>query len=339
MPRLANGTLVFQDLIEWGKEVEASPDPEWLVEHLIPLQAAVQISGPATVSFKTWFAMTTTLALASGKNCGGLKVNPALGPQPVAFVELEKPRKPTWNRWKWLMKGHGLTEADLGYDEAQGTLSRIHWIHMEPVWFDDPKHVRDIAKYIEHHKIRLLVIDTFAKAARVDENSVKEIRQVTEGFDRIRNTASHPAVMYIHHVRKRQDTVTTFDIDEETRGSGSLAGFYDVHIALRKQFKQQPTIDLTVRANDAEEKYGDICWHIDKDRQEAIMDLHWRDGQGISETWKDLCVTKLVPNETYTKEALKAVWGAQDKAAFDTLLRMLLGEGSLIAVGRKFKLS
>ena len=66
--------LKARPLWEWGRDVENSPEPEWLIQDLILRDAAVQISGPATLGHKQQPITEPVLTPSGWKPIGTLKV-------------------------------------------------------------------------------------------------------------------------------------------------------------------------------------------------------------------------------------------------------------------------
>lgn len=318
-----------KQLKEWIKEVDEEPTPRFLIENIIESDAAVLVTGPATRGYKTWFLFQTALCLASGKPHSLLK--PVVGEGvPTLILELEGPRKPTRNRFAMLENGSGISvEKDCG--------DRFWFLHRPSFFLDSPENVAEIAQFIKEKGIRFIGVDTLAKAMRGDENSAKDIGDAMRGIDQLRKSGVGCSVMYLHHLHKPNYQVQDEDIDSESRGSSALAGFYDIHIAKRKKFSAQKYLDVTIRANQMEEQFYTVQWHIDKEKNSAVLDMRKVEEMKLSQEFLDTCMHQLVAERLYGKNELQRLWGIPKPTVSDVIDR-LTEEGVLEQSGaRKWK--
>ena len=51
-------------LDDWCRSVDEEGDEEWLIDKILPYDAAVLLSGPPKLGFKTWFAFLVALLSA-----------------------------------------------------------------------------------------------------------------------------------------------------------------------------------------------------------------------------------------------------------------------------------
>lgn len=304
-------------LREWCAEVDADPSPEWLVDDLILSDSAVLMSGAPTRSFKSWLAFQLALTVATGKAHGELRPGKELNGvgAGVLVLEFEGPRKPTRNRFRMLENSNGL---------SVDSIDNLWFSHREERYLDDAMDVEDIVQFVRNHDIKLVIFDTFAKCSRGDENSSKDTSRTMHGMDRLRNVGA--ACMFIHHTRKPSMNQANVDVDDEIRGSSALAGFYDIHLALRRRREEQAHIDLTVRSNEAEEKYYTVQWHIDGVEQTAMLDMRRVDEVGeLTDTFCEERVAQILDTEkTYGKAALFRHWPDLDKHTQNQMLKRLM---------------
>jgi len=317
-------------LIEWIIAVDKEPTPLFLLDSLLESDAAALVTGPATRGYKTWFLFQVAMCLASGKSCSLLKPTIEEG-VPVLVLELEGPRKPTRNRFAMLENGSGISlEKDCG--------NRFWFLHRPTFFLDSAENIAEIARFIQEKNIKFVGIDTLAKAIRGDENSAKDIGDAMRGIDQLRKAGTGCSVMYLHHLHKPNYQVQDEDIDSESRGSSALAGFYDEHFAIRKKFISQKYLDLTLRANQMEEQYFTIQWHIDKEKNSAVLDMKKVDDTKLSQEFLDSCMIKLVAERPYSKNDLQQLWGVP-KITVTTVIDQLVEEGVLEQSGtRKWKI-
>jgi RecA-family ATPase len=315
---------------EFCEQVDSEPSPTWLLENLIPTDAAVLMSGKAKVSFKSWLIFEMCRVLAIGKEHNHLK--PANGPVKSLIIEAEGPRKQTRSRWAMLENA-----------SATGIPSgMIRFAHRYPITLDDPKWREPIVRLIKEEGIQLVVLDTFAKSFRGDENSSEDVGEAMRQLDILRHagTPEKPVtVVFIHHVNKamsRPDVET--DIDDDIRGSSSLAGFYDVHLALRKTYPTQKANDLIVRSSDDETYTYRVHWSFDKEAQTAALEMTPMDADEIDADILETCADALVDHGVYTFKALKQAWNMPTDMV-NAVRDRLVAAGILEKAGRGWQLN
>lgn|SRR3990167_909971 len=304
-------------LYDWINDVDADPNQTWLVDDFILYDAAHQISGPATKGFKSWLAFALSLVVATGKEWCGLKPAQA---ESVLILETEGPRKSTAKRFK-------LFQKSMKFDYA--TMKSIFFAHRDLRSLDNPRDMDDIYSFIKYHNIKLVIVDTLAKSMRGDENSVQDVSRAMQGLDVLRQTGA--AVVWLHHIGKPAEGKT--DIDHETRGSSALAGFYDVHLAIRRDSEEAPYLNLTRRSNEAEESYYRLQWLISDEGVELKLEKT-DDLKSTPDVMKDICVGKLLPFELYGITSLKEIWSMGTEAA-KKMANGLVEEGVLEKIGKQ----
>lgn len=303
--------------------MDQDPSLSWLIQDFILSDAAIQISGPATLGYKTWLAFQIAMCVASGKSVSLLK---PFKPEPVLVIEVEGPRKPTRNRFTMLENASGIHVKDL---------DNFWFSHRDRLCIDDRSDIENVAQFVKLNGVKLVVIDTLAKVCRGDENSVKDVSNAMRGLDLVRENGA--AILYLHHTGKPSGERT--DIDDQTRGSSALSGFYDAHLAIRRQTDAQKHLDLTVRSNEAEEAWYQILWMIDKEHNAAHLQMEKLDAKdALSEAQRDLCLLRLMPYELYTLTALKAAWGMHSNQQTKDLANTLIDENVLELRGKKYRL-
>lgn len=238
-------------LLAWVEETEKKPELPWLLTNFIQYDSLVQITGPATIAFKTWFAMTCGLVVASGGMAHGLS---APSKQNVLYLLQEGPAKPSAERFRKL---------EAGLQIPLSSVPNFYFQHREPFLLNSSQDMDQIATYCLKQEVKLVVIDTLSKVNPGDENSSQDINIALRGMDKIRKKAPGCSIMYLHHTGKPPgEKGPARDIDDESRGSSALAGGYDIHIAFRKRFSEQDHLEVTVRGNQIKEAKYEIEWKI-----------------------------------------------------------------------------
>ncbi len=322
---MENEKLIIPRLDDWVEEVENSPEPEWLIDGMLPADATCVVSGPSQVAHKTWLVFQAALCLASGKSVEGIVPTNPDG-IPILIIEEEGPAKPTANRWKWLAKGNGIDYKKLP----------IHFMHRQGFTFQNDGALKQVKDYIIKHHIGLVVFDTYAKVNKGDENSSRDTGEVMRRSAMLREGGT--SVMRIHHVGKpKQKVIGT--VNDDLRGSSALIGYMDVHWALRKRSLNQTHLNLDIMSNEDETKHYQIRWDIKREQESAKLMM--RDGDGIEDNLDELADLLLAVDlqgkpQAYTLDHLAQIWKVSQKEARAQIAEMighqLYREGNLYFV-------
>jgi hypothetical protein len=209
------------------------------------------------------------------------------------------------------------------------------------VLLDDPTWIARLKAFIVAKGIKLVIIDTFAKAHRGDENNVKDISAIMRAIDDLRGCGSGTSVVFSHHLRKpSRDVASMDDCDDDLRGSSALAGFYDVHIAVRKPHANHDYLSVTIRSKDDEETRYELIWKFGGKAEEAPwvrFDLAKAQEGALLPSMLDKAVALLAASEVYTKKELADIWQL-DKYLAEQTIASLIEDGILEAAGKGLKL-
>jgi RecA-family ATPase len=314
-------------LEQWVPLVEACPDDVWIIPKILPMDAVCLISGSAKVSMKTWLAFHLLLTITKGK--GPIDVFTPVEKHNALIIELEKPAKQTAQRFRML----------LSQFEDNTLPDNLYFSHRENILIDEPDWLNKIIKFIKEKNIKLVLIDTFVKSSRCEENSSKEINDTMRCIDTIRHAMDGGTVLFIHHLRKPSKDQLS-DIDDDIRGSSALAGHYDVHFALRRKTLDQKHIDLTIRQSDAEEKYYKLRWFFDTAGSKVELNVETYDPDNINDELVDQCINRLYINTEYSNKDLRELWelnstmvNAMRKELVDREVLRPIGKGKFLALG------
>lgn len=265
------------------------------------------------------------MATATGKSYQCLAPS---RPDGVLYYMQEKPPKSTERRFTWLERGTGLQLADN---------TPFYWSHLQPIFLEDRTKVKEIATFVRDNKVGLVVFDTLAKVMGGDENKVHEVHRAMRGVDVIRNEGA--AVVLIHHTRKVSLNMgEEEDIDDSMRGSSALAGFYDSHLAIRPRGKNM--LSLTVRSNEAAERYYSLRWAIDEQKESAALDMQeLPDALSNASFVLDQALETIDPNRTYGISQLTKLWGCKTRDDAREIAEQLVADGALEMRGKKYALA
>jgi hypothetical protein len=199
-------------------QVVALPDPEWLVDGILPRGGLGLLFGPPGIG-KSFLALDLALCVATGTAW----LRHAVRQGPVVYLALEslagfKPRVKAWRTF---------------WEKGAGEVAERHirFVGEAPNLLD----LADVAELARAIRMSdpvlpcLVVLDTLARAAGgADENTAKDMGQVVAALDHLRallrNNASETAVLAIHHTPKANP--------KTPRGSSALLGAVDVALAL-----------------------------------------------------------------------------------------------------------
>jgi hypothetical protein len=245
---------------DWVKSAQGSPI--WLLKDLLSADAFAVVSGHPKTAKKTFWAFQAALSVASGKPFGPMV---PMGQAPVLILEKEGTTFFTRRRWEWLSKSNGVPLESLK--------DTLFFSHREPLNLDDPEWVLRISDFIARKGIKLVVVDSLARAMTGDENNARDIGKINEACLSFREVTKCTC-MVIHHLNKGpMGPSEARDVDMELRGSSALAGAYDQHFALRLCSARSEKNNLIIRGKDHEELKYIVDWTIDVAQGRADMSM------------------------------------------------------------------
>ena len=141
-------------LVDWPEAYGLGDDPaRWLVEPLLPDQGAVAIFAKGGTG-KSLLALWLAVGLATGRGLTG-----PVEPIEVLYLDYEMTIRDVVERLE-----------DMGYDDPEA-LGRLHYASLpslDPL--DSETGGRAIVDMAQHLKVKLVVVDTFSRAVRKEEN-------------------------------------------------------------------------------------------------------------------------------------------------------------------------
>jgi DNA-binding transcriptional ArsR family regulator len=193
------------------KELETLPDPEWLVENVLPLGSFAVLFG-APGAGKSFVAFDMAWSIAAGLPWQGRSVKKGW----VLYIAAEgrsgiKPRRRAWNQ-----------------EHSTESCPEMHYL-AEPVQLANDDHLTALLQSIERltRKPIFIVIDTLARCfVGLDENQSKDMGRLVAAADRLR-AVTGATVLMLHHAGKARGRQKIVE-----RGSSALAGAADVMMSL-----------------------------------------------------------------------------------------------------------
>lgn len=321
---LHNGQSVSQltlpRLNDWLSEARTAT--RWIVEHIVPCDSLVLVSGQQKRAHKTWLADSLAIAISTGVPIGGFNV---LEPGPVLYCQEEGSFAGTRNRILGICQTYKVSQADL---------NNIHFSFHRRVKLDAPKWRKALVDYVSEHNIKCIVLDAITYMHLADENKISEMAPVIETLQDMRSLGA--SVIYLAHLDKTRGESKRADIDSQVRGASIVVNAYDQHIALRRYAMKEQWIKLTVRAREAEERDYRLRWDIklgDADPETKLRPVKHAElifeelnEAGQLHATADLCHAKLLSGQQYTMATLKRAWGTGAERT-KKILEVLLESG------------
>lgn len=201
------------DSIEWFENLPDYPQPEWLVENLIPARGVTVIAG-APKSYKSFFSHSIISAVINGQYVAG-KFKAKQGR--VLLIDLEN----DGGLLKLRITGFGGVP-----EKSLAVVTSEKWFDVE----SEENHT-DFFNWLEKNKPSLIVIDTFRRFFGDDENKSELINKFF--MKTLQPMSADRAVILIHHAKKKTFGKRGLDLDD-IRGSTDIAGLAAHILILQK---------------------------------------------------------------------------------------------------------
>lgn len=185
------------------------PDPTFHVHGWIPSKALSFIVGDSE-AYKSWFALLLAMSVAAGASF--LERFPTVQ-APTMVISEENGMSEDKRRSVLLGRGHGLN-----LDEIP-----CHIASEAAFSFDDPVRYAALRRYVDQHRIEMVVMDSFVRVHRRKENDAGEMNALY--LDRMKPMIRDGiALVFLHHRRKAQVGPGQQPVgdSDEIRGSGDI---------------------------------------------------------------------------------------------------------------------
>lgn len=191
----------------------------WVVEGYIPEKAVVFFCGKRA-SYKTWSVLQMALSIASGSDfLGRFGTKKAT----VLYIDEENGKETLKERIEMLRAGMKLDKID-----------NIFFVSYESVKIEDGEWRDRLDKFLEEHGPCVVVIDSFRRVIRCDENDAREVSSIFTEIIRPMAEKYNATFILVHHLRKGMVGKHPDDLMDELRGSSEIANYAGVIITQDK---------------------------------------------------------------------------------------------------------
>jgi hypothetical protein len=198
---------------------EPEPGRAWLIS-MLWARSGVGILGGAPKCCKSWLGLDLALSVASGSPALGCFAVSESGPAMIYLAE--DALSVTKERLTGICRYRRLRLEDLPIDVITAPSLRL----------DLDRDRQRLARTVERHRPRLLLLDPFVRLHRIDENHAGDVSALL-GFLRELQRAFDIAVLVVHHARK--NAAAGVAPGQGLRGSGDLHAWGDSNLYVRRQ--------------------------------------------------------------------------------------------------------
>ena len=208
MAKTENPNIKFLSIDELMKK--NLPPIRWLVDGLVPENAITILSGTSG-SFKTWLAMSTAVAVASGRDFLDIFATQQAN---VLIIDEESGERLYSERFRLLSSSEDLPIYLMSMSGFSAAKDKI----------------KAVIEECKNFNIGLVIIDSLVRINNGDENSSKDVASL---FAHLRAfTKESISVLLIHHNRK--PGVAGYDASSDMRGSSDIRAAIDIQLAVRR---------------------------------------------------------------------------------------------------------
>jgi replicative DNA helicase/DNA-binding MarR family transcriptional regulator len=243
--RGAQGEVNSNAKVIWANELEKAelPEPSWLIPGILPDAGVCVLAGMPKVG-KSWLALQIAVAVATGKDTGGIE---ACKQVRVLYLALEDTERRIKNR---------LANAKLGFPE--NLCFAYEWKRLHEGGLEE------LRRFVSENNIGFVVIDTLAKVRPPQNGKGNPYAEDYLHVGLLKSLADELGitVLLVHHKRKAKG----LDPIEDVSGTTGLTGAVDTILLLDKKRGEEDGT-LLVTGREVEEgvfalKFTDCKWEI-----------------------------------------------------------------------------
>lgn len=239
-------------------EIALLPDPEWLIDGILPQGGLVMLYGPPG-SKKSFIALDWASSVDTGLPWNGCKVKQG----DVVYIYAEGVSSLKRRNHAWQMARKRTPERLLFQPEA--------------INISDPNIVRKFIKKIQEmgYSPKLINIDTLARNfGGGDENTVKDMNAFVAGCATMQGAFPGCTILVVHHTGK--------DPKKGSRGSSGFKGAADTEIEVHGDPKSLTGFIECKKQKDAE-VFGTINYKLTPVGKSAVLDWTKRPVDNLAE--------------------------------------------------------
>lgn len=200
------------------------PPTRWLVDKLIPTNGISCISGVPKTG-KSLFSLDLAYAVANGVNFLN-KFKSKKGS--VLIVNKEDSERLLQERMR----------------ELSSKSKEIYFYTSPNIYFDTDKYLRAVESFVNNNNIKLLIIDSFRRSFRGEENSSQTIAEVHTRFKKLLIN-ENLTIVFVHHHGK-EGLIKRKNKADKLRGSSDILAMLDSLLVIEKN--SEDTLKLTQAA-------------------------------------------------------------------------------------------
>lgn len=195
-------------------------EKEWIIDKLIPTKSVCILTGKRG-TLKTFITLSMAYAVASGNKFLGQFSTRKGG---VLYLDKENGIGIMKTRTAMIKKGLKTREKH-----------NIGFICFSQVKLDNLTDLCCMEKLIEKYKPTLLVVDTYRRSVKYDENDASKVSEFFVDTMRPLVEKYDISVILIHHNRKSSGYSGSIDEMDELRGSSDLANYSDIILKMERK--------------------------------------------------------------------------------------------------------
>lgn len=220
------------------------PDPVWAIPGIIPAGLTL-LAGRPKIG-KSWLMMQIAFAIATGGHALGVSIQQGR----VLYLALEDSERRLHKR----MIAQGWPA------EARGAVKFLLYRDFrDQIEYLNSGGGSRLAKHLEQEGYRLLVIDTFSKAFKGDQNDNAEMTAAISPIHEKANALDIAAIIVHHHAKPKGTDPNPVD---DIMGSSAIAGVADTIIGLYKE-QGKAGAKLAITGRDVEERALQLKWDVE----------------------------------------------------------------------------
>jgi len=218
----------------------------------------------------------------------------------------------------------------------------MHHSILESWKLDQAEECNILIDYINTHKIKLLVCDSFRRFFDFEENSATDINRLFNNLKFIRETCPNLTIIILHHVKKSQYG-TSGDVRDSLRGSSDIVNSADSIIGVDRK-RNCESFTISHIKNRAGQEMSNRLIMIDSGEEDDKAYLYQSDAvlrdmehrKSVPEKMADDILKHLETNniQDFKRTDLKIFEEQSSSATVARALKTLLEEGTLSGGGR-----